>query len=171
MAILMSTLDIPSFYRRSKRHPYIIPICLLTWHYDSLTLSGSKYPYLEHISMVPKMFEPLRFDCTCLISPQNHKLRVLIRSAHSHQTHMLWLLITAALLISIHNIFFWEMRRNINTFLYLELRGIQFYKDGLTHSVLHTLTYTCANSADPDETARNEPSHQDLLCLPFCLWC
>ena len=25
------------------------------------------------------------------------------------------------------------------------------------------------NSVDPDETARNEPSHQDLHCLPFCL--
>ena len=29
-----------------------------------LTLSGSNYPCLERISMVPKMFEPLRFDCT-----------------------------------------------------------------------------------------------------------
>ena len=28
-----------------------------------LTLSGSNYPCLEQISMVPKMFEPLRFDC------------------------------------------------------------------------------------------------------------
>ena len=26
-----------------------------------------------------------------------------------------------------------------------------------------------ANSVDPDETAHDEPSHQDLLCLPFCL--
>ena len=24
-----------------------------------------------------------------------------------------------------------------------------------------------ANSVDPDETAHNEPSHQDLHCLPF----
>ena len=28
-----------------------------------LTLSDSNYPCLERISMVPKMFEPLRFDC------------------------------------------------------------------------------------------------------------
>ena len=28
-----------------------------------LTLSGSKYPYLEQISMVLKMFEPLKFHC------------------------------------------------------------------------------------------------------------
>ena len=28
-----------------------------------LTLSGSNYLCLERISMVPKMFEPLRFDC------------------------------------------------------------------------------------------------------------
>ena len=53
----MSTLSITLFYRRSKISPYIIPICL--W----LTLSGSNYPYLEQMSMVPKMFEPLRFDC------------------------------------------------------------------------------------------------------------
>ena len=24
-------------------------------------------------------------------------------------------------------------------------------------------------SLDPDEIARNEPSHQDLHCLPFCV--
>ena len=28
-----------------------------------LTLCGSNYPYLEQISMVPKVFELLRFDC------------------------------------------------------------------------------------------------------------
>ena len=28
-----------------------------------LTPSGSNYPCLEQISMVPKMFEPLKFDC------------------------------------------------------------------------------------------------------------
>ena len=28
-----------------------------------ITLSGSNYPCLKQISMVPKMFKPLRFDC------------------------------------------------------------------------------------------------------------
>ena len=28
-----------------------------------INLSGSNNPYLEQISMVPKMFEPLKFDC------------------------------------------------------------------------------------------------------------
>ena len=28
-----------------------------------LNLTGSNYPYLEQNSMVPKMFEPLKFDC------------------------------------------------------------------------------------------------------------
>ena len=28
-----------------------------------LNLIGSNYPSLEQISMVPKMFEPLKFDC------------------------------------------------------------------------------------------------------------
>ena len=27
------------------------------------TLIGSKYPYLEQIFMVPKVFEPLKLDC------------------------------------------------------------------------------------------------------------
>ena len=36
-------------------------------------------------------------------------------------------------------------------------------------NVLQNGTYdTYANSVDPDETARNEPSHQDIYCLPFC---
>ena len=33
---------------------------------------------------------------------------------------------------------------------------------------MHVRTDTCANSVDPDEMARDEPSHQDLYCLPFC---
>ena len=36
-----------------------LPPDLALW----LTLSGSNYPCLEQISMVPKMFEPLKFDC------------------------------------------------------------------------------------------------------------
>ena len=38
----------------------------------------------------------------------------------------------------------------------------------LTISFLQTNTDIFANSEDPDETARNEPSHQDLHYLPFC---
>ena len=34
-------------------------------------------------------------------------------------------------------------------------------------SALQTKTNTFANSIDQDETARNEPFHQDLNCLPF----
>ena len=40
----------------------------------------------------------------------------------------------------------------------------------LIHSDLQITTDTFANSADPDETARNGPSHLDLHCLPFCYW-
>ena len=32
---------------------------------------------------------------------------------------------------------------------------------------MSTNTCTYANSVDPDETARYEPSHQDLHCMPF----
>ena len=40
---------------------------------------------------------------------------------------------------------------------------------GLTLSALQTKTDTFANSVDPDEMAHNEPSQQDLHCLPFWL--
>ena len=36
-------------------------------------------------------------------------------------------------------------------------------------SSLQTSSDTFANSADPDETARDEPSYQDIHDLPFCL--
>ena len=45
--------------------------------------------------------------------------------------------------------------------------GIRF--SVLTLSSLQTSTDTFANSADPDETAHKEPSHQDLHCLPLLL--
>ena len=58
----MSTLNIQSLWRTSKRFPknyrYFFPE-LVPW----LTLKCSNYPCLERISMVPKIFEPLRFDC------------------------------------------------------------------------------------------------------------
>ena len=39
----------------------------------------------------------------------------------------------------------------------------------LIFSFLQINTDTFANSVDPEEMARNEPSHQDLHCLPFYL--
>ena len=33
------------------------------WFGTMINLSGSNYPCLEQISMVPKMFKQLRFDC------------------------------------------------------------------------------------------------------------
>ena len=41
----------------------------------------------------------------------------------------------------------------------------------LTLETLQTKTDNFANSVAPDETARNEPSHLELHCLPFCSWC
>ena len=41
--------------------------------------------------------------------------------------------------------------------------------DELTFLSLQTRKDTSANSEDPDETDRNEPSHRDLHCLPFCI--
>ena len=42
----------------SLNYRYLLPY-LAPW----LTLIGSNYPYLKQTSMVPEMFEPLRFDC------------------------------------------------------------------------------------------------------------
>ena len=69
----MSLLNIPLFYRSSKIHPKIIPICLQTLPYI-LTLNGSKYPCLEQNSMVSNMFEPLKFDC--IYSRKLHRTNV-----------------------------------------------------------------------------------------------
>ena len=43
-----------------------------------LTLSCSNYPYLEQISIVSKMFEPLKFDCTCNNSHVNRYQNVTV---------------------------------------------------------------------------------------------
>ena len=57
----MKTHNIPSCYRKSKRsllHDCMPPdLALLS------TLTGSNYLCLELISMVPKVFEPLKFYC------------------------------------------------------------------------------------------------------------
>ena len=58
----MNTLNIPLLYRKIERTPrnYIhLPPDLVL----GLVLSGSNYPCLEQIYVVPKMFELLRFDC------------------------------------------------------------------------------------------------------------
>ena len=56
----MRTHNIPSCQRKSKEIRIIPPdLALLS------TLIGSNYPCLELIFMVPKVFEPLKFDCIC----------------------------------------------------------------------------------------------------------
>ena len=61
-AILMSTHDIHLKYRTPKRYPTIISIvpsgvALL------VIIEGSNYRSLEKIFMVPKGFEPSKFEC------------------------------------------------------------------------------------------------------------
>ena len=57
------SLELPHWYTQHtviveiiEKNPEII--ALASW----LTLSGSNYPYLEQIFIVPKMFKPLKFD-------------------------------------------------------------------------------------------------------------
>ena len=58
----MRTYSIPPCYRKTKEILIIPPdLALLS------TLIGSNYPCLEQVFMVPKVFEPLKFDCICLI--------------------------------------------------------------------------------------------------------
>ena len=42
---------------------------------------------------------------------------------------------------------------------------MKIYQFSLTVSGRQIETDVCGNSVDPDETSRNEPSHQDLHCL------
>ena len=44
---------------------------------------------------------------------------------------------------------------------------VPFVLSSLTLLVLQTKRDTFANSVDPNETGRNEPSHQTLQCLTF----
>ena len=78
----MSTLNIQSLCRKSKKisqnYRYLLPE-LVPWL--QCTLSGSNYPCLERISMVPKMFEPLRFDCTCLQTAKTLETTLIHRLA------------------------------------------------------------------------------------------
>ena len=65
-AILMSELNIQFLLKKKKKkidqiflnYRNSLPD-LVAW----LTLCGSNYPYLDQISMVPKMFEPLKCNC------------------------------------------------------------------------------------------------------------
>ena len=64
----MRTHNIPSCYRKIKEILIMPPdLALLS------TLIGSNYPCLELIFMVPKVFEPLKFDCS------SHKIKCLNR--------------------------------------------------------------------------------------------
>ena len=63
-AILMSTLNIQLFCRKSKKKkiPKLSPFA--SWLSTIINPQGSNHPCLEQFSVVPKMFEPSKFDCT-----------------------------------------------------------------------------------------------------------
>ena len=52
------TIIVYKIEKSSLNYSHLLPD-LATW----LILSSSNYSCLKHFSMVPKMFEPLRFDC------------------------------------------------------------------------------------------------------------
>ena len=47
------------------------------------TLNGSNYPCLELNFMVPKVFEPLKFDCSLRISKMSVVERVILNGRKS----------------------------------------------------------------------------------------
>ena len=80
-----------------------------------LTLSGSNYPCLERISMVPKMFEPLRFDCKWLVKgPAPSSLTYLCRMDSST--------LTRRYLISLINTMFCWNFENLMQTEYIRIR-------------------------------------------------
>ena len=92
-AILMSTHNIHLKYRTPKRYPTVISIVppgvALT-----VTFRGSNYRCLEQIFMVPKGFEPSKFDCIMVCVSKGSLLRnVLSRlkanSADTDQTPLI----------------------------------------------------------------------------------
>ena len=62
ISYLMSTLNIQLLYRKLKNkspnYRHLLPDLA-----PKLTLIGSNHPCLEQFCMVPKMFEPSKFDC------------------------------------------------------------------------------------------------------------
>ena len=58
----MKTHNIPSFIENRKDTP-ILPSDLALW----LTLISSNYPCLEHIFIVPKVFEPFNLYCIVFV--------------------------------------------------------------------------------------------------------
>ena len=62
----MSTHSIHLKYRTPKRYPTIISIVPPGVALIVLTFRGSNYRCLEQIFMVPKGFEPSKFDCNGL---------------------------------------------------------------------------------------------------------
>ena len=70
----------------------IMPSDLALW----LTLISSNYPCLEHLFMVPKVFKPLKFDCTWFVW---RKIKILRLLPITPQNHMLWCFIRFSLLV------------------------------------------------------------------------
>ena len=64
----MRTHNIPPWYRNIKEILRPPDLALLS------TLIGSNYPCLELIFIVPKVFEPLKFDCISLLRKELEKL-------------------------------------------------------------------------------------------------
>ena len=121
-----------------------------------LTLSGSNYPCLERIYMVPKMFEPLRFDCIFFMQTTN--------SGHAvRMCKLIWVFVRR----SCQNVRFsneamcrkkkhcviWGYRTSLASHVFA-LTGLSTSYHELTLSALQTKANTFASNTNQNETAR-----------------
>ena len=79
----MSILNIQLLYRRSKRFPLIIHH-LLPDLAPGLTFMA-RTTHIEQISMVPKRFEPSKFDCMSMLG----KIRAHLLFTHLYKDTLL----------------------------------------------------------------------------------
>ena len=107
-AILMSTPNIQLLWRKYR---YLLPD-LAPW----LTLSGSNYPCLEQLSMVPKMFQPLKFDCSSLKSMAFPKHLIYLYMYRKHRDKSIPLRIKHFSAITYFSRTLWDKSRYTGTY-------------------------------------------------------
>ena len=155
-------------------------------------ISGRERMTLENISW------PISTKECCL--PGGNRTRNLlitsrtrIQPSHRGQQVVEWPLVAVKSLLVLHYSYWWGLigrnwpvwPRELNTLSCFQACEFAHWSQGpfriicsklgqvckeLTTSNLQTNTDTFANSVDPDETARNEPSQQNLHCLRLCYW-
>ena len=72
--------------KETQKYIPIMPSDLTLW----LTLISSNYPCLELISLVPKVFEPLKFDCDFMRNKVTKLIQNVKETYGSRSLHVVW---------------------------------------------------------------------------------